>query len=111
MTPATATRRSTRSTETADPRRIFRKTAEVLKQLADGTRVQILSEIHSRGEVNVTELCKALGTQSQPAVSHHLALLRHGGLIEPHRVAKHNFYRLTEKGQACFAVVQTAMSE
>jgi ArsR family transcriptional regulator, arsenate/arsenite/antimonite-responsive transcriptional repressor len=32
--------------------------------------------------------------QSQPAVSHHLGLLRMAGLIEPRRAGKHNFYHL-----------------
>ena len=44
----------------------------------------------SEKERNVSELCADLGTQSQPAVSHHLALLRHGRLIEPRRSGKHN---------------------
>jgi ArsR family transcriptional regulator len=39
----------------------------------------------------VTDLCHRLG-QSQPAVSHHLALLRVSGLIESRREVKHNFY-------------------
>jgi ArsR family transcriptional regulator len=39
----------------------------------------------------VTDLCNRLG-QSQPAVSHHLALLRVSGLIESRREGKHNFY-------------------
>jgi ArsR family transcriptional regulator len=38
-------------------------------------------------------LCNLLG-QSQPAVSHHLALLRVAGLIEPRRAGKHNYYRI-----------------
>jgi ArsR family transcriptional regulator len=38
-------------------------------------------------------LCDALG-QSQPAVSHHLALLRGEHLIECRREGKHNYYRL-----------------
>ena len=37
-------------------------------------------------------------SQSQPAVSHHLALLRHGGIIAPRRQGKNNFYSLTETG-------------
>jgi ArsR family transcriptional regulator len=32
--------------------------------------------------------------QSQPAVSHHLALLRMAGVIACRRDGKHNFYRL-----------------
>ena len=39
----------------------------------------------------MTDLCNRLG-QSQPAVSHHLALLRVSGLIESRREGKHNFY-------------------
>ena len=42
-------------------------------------------------ELHVTDLCNRLG-QSQPAVSHHLALLRVSGLIESRREGKHNFY-------------------
>ena len=37
--------------------------------------------------------CADLGTQSQPAVSHHLALLRHGRLIEPQAVRQAQFLR------------------
>jgi ArsR family transcriptional regulator len=39
----------------------------------------------------VTDLCSRLG-QSQPAVSHHLALLRVSSLIESRREGKHNYY-------------------
>jgi ArsR family transcriptional regulator, arsenate/arsenite/antimonite-responsive transcriptional repressor len=42
-------------------------------------------------ELHVTALCERL-QQSQPAVSHHLALLRVAGLIEARRDGKHNFY-------------------
>jgi ArsR family transcriptional regulator len=41
----------------------------------------------------VRALCDLLG-QSQPAVSHHLALLRVAELIESRRDGKHNFYRV-----------------
>jgi len=59
----------------------------------------------SECERNVSELCTDLGTQSQPAVSHHLALLRHGRLIEPRRSGKHNYYALTEAGRELAEVV------
>ncbi len=75
-----------------------RQAAELLKQVSDPTRLQILTLLTEK-ERNVSELCSDLGTQSQPAVSHHLALLRHGRLIEPRRDGKHNFYGLTELGK------------
>jgi ArsR family transcriptional regulator len=46
-----------------------------------------------RSELHVRALCELLG-ESQPAVSHHLALLRVAGLIERRREGKHNFYGL-----------------
>jgi ArsR family transcriptional regulator len=44
-------------------------------------------------ELNVRTLCRLLD-QSQPAVSHHLAMLKDAGLIECRRDGKHNFYRI-----------------
>ena len=52
---------------------------------------EILAYLIEKQEMNVTDLCDRLG-QSQPAVSHHLALLRVSGLIEPRREGKHNYY-------------------
>ena len=49
-------------------------------------------------------------SQSQPAVSHHLALLRHGGIIAPRRQGKNNFYSLTDTGSNLGVVVKTLMS-
>ena len=79
--------------------------ADLLKQVSDPTRLQVLMLL-SEKERNVSELCTDLGTQSQPAVSHHLALLRHGRLIEPRRSGKHNFYGLTDGGRELAEVVQ-----
>src|SRR5437879_3992398 len=60
----------------------------------------------AHGERNVSELCDDLGSQSQPAVSHHLALLRHGKLVEPRRDGKHNYYDLTDEGRELADVVR-----
>ncbi len=76
----------------------LRRSANLLKQAADPTRLHVLLTL-SRGEKNVTELCDMV-SQSQPAVSHHLALLRHGRLIEPDRRGKSNYYRTTDEGRA-----------
>src|SRR5580698_7808906 len=66
---------------------------QLFKLLADETRLQILNYLVQKNELNVGTLCGLLH-QSQPAVSHHLALLRTSGLLEMRREGKHNFYRL-----------------
>ncbi len=68
-----------------------RELAQVFKLLSDETRLRILFYLAQNQELHVTALCDRLG-QSQPAVSHHLALLRVSGLIESRREGKHNFY-------------------
>ena len=66
---------------------------KVFKLLSDETRLRILLYLMRSKELHVRALCEILG-QSQPAVSHHLALLRVAELIEPRREGKHNFYRI-----------------
>jgi len=71
----------------------IRELSNVFKLLSDETRLRILAYLAQNNELHVTDLCDRLG-QSQPAVSHHLALLRVSGLIEPRREGKHNFYSI-----------------
>ena len=68
-----------------------RELTQIFKLLSDETRLRILMYLIREGELHVTALCERL-EQSQPAVSHHLALLRVAGLIEARRDGKHNFY-------------------
>lgn len=77
----------------AGPGEISKRLAGVFKLLADETRLRILLLLFERDELNVRALCDLL-EQSQPAVSHHLALLRSDGLIECRRQGKHNFYHI-----------------
>ena len=81
-----------------------RRASILLKHVSDPTRLQIIL-ILSGGEHHVGALCELLG-QSQPAVSHHLALLRHGGIISPRRQGKNNFYSLTDAGDGLSVVVK-----
>jgi DNA-binding transcriptional ArsR family regulator len=81
------------------------RTAILLKQVSDATRLQIVTML-SVGERHVGSLCEDL-SQSQPAVSHHLALLRHGGIIAPRRQGKNNFYSLTETGELLASIVKS----
>ncbi|GIW94431.1 MAG: hypothetical protein KatS3mg110_2472 [Pirellulaceae bacterium] len=66
---------------------------EFLKLLADETRLRIVYMLKQAGELNVQTMCRALRL-TQPAVSHHLALLRMAGLVSLRRQGKHNFYSL-----------------
>ncbi len=85
-----------------------RRASILLKHVSDPTRLQVIL-ILSEGEQHVGALCSQL-SQSQPAVSHHLALLRHGGIIAPRRQGKNNFYSLTDTGGDLAKVVNTLMS-
>ena len=63
------------------------------KLLSDETRLRILFHLSRSDELHVRALCEIV-EQSQPAVSHHLALLRGAELVESRREGKHNFYRV-----------------
>src|SRR4051812_8290223 len=82
-----------------------RRASILLKHVSDPTRLQVIL-ILAEGERHVGALCEHL-SQSQPAVSHHLALLRHGGIIAPRRAGKNNFYSLTDVGAELSKVVAT----
>ena len=107
-TTKSSSRTSRSSAASSRPLAEIRRVAELLKQVSDPTRLQVLMLL-SEKERNVSELCADLGTQSQPAVSHHLALLRHGRLIEPRRSGKHNFYTLTDAGRELARVVDSVV--
>ena len=73
------------------PNQLEKDLVQVFKLLSDETRLRILFYLMREKELHVTALCDKL-RQSQPAVSHHLALLRVAGLIEARRDGKHNYY-------------------
>ncbi len=65
---------------------------EILKLIADPTRFRLISLLE-HGELNVNTMCQRLEL-AQPTVSHHLGLLRSGGLVESRRDGKQVFYSL-----------------
>jgi ArsR family transcriptional regulator len=67
--------------------------SDVFKLLADKSRLKIVLALAEDGELHVSALCDMLG-QSQPAVSHHLTLMRMVGLVGYRRDGKHNYYHL-----------------
>jgi DNA-binding transcriptional ArsR family regulator len=68
----------------------FEDTARVFHSLGDKTRLSIMMLL-TEGELNVTTLCNKLKLP-QSSVSHHLNLLRLGGLVQTRRDGKRIFY-------------------
>jgi ArsR family transcriptional regulator len=79
----------------------IKKLAELLKAMADETRITILTMLQE-GEMCVCEIMDELPI-SQPAVSHHLKILRQAGLIGDRREGKWIYYSLNieELKNAC----------
>jgi ArsR family transcriptional regulator len=70
--------------------------AQLFKLLADETRLKILDMLGRRKELCVRDIWEKLG-QSQPAVSHHLGLLRMAGLVDTRHEGKHIYYRIDQQ--------------
>ncbi len=110
MTPATlsmkkATSRAARAEHAAIQRtKTIQRAASLLKQVSDPTRLHVVTLLSER-ERHVGGLCDEFN-MSQPAVSHHLALLRHGGIVDRRRQGKNNFYSLTETGYRLSKIIE-----
>ena len=72
--------------------------AETFKQISDGSRLRILWLL-CHCEECVSNIAAAMD-MSDPAVSHHLKLLRKSGLIESRRDGKEVYYKLADTQQA-----------
>ena len=94
--------------ESQFPDQLQRDLVQIFKLLSDETRLRVLMYLYREGELHVSAICERL-QQSQPAVSHHLALLRTAGLIGCRRDGKHNFYSIlqTHFHQVVAALFQT----
>jgi DNA-binding transcriptional ArsR family regulator len=87
--------------------RKIQRAAILLKQVSDATRVRVLLML-SEGERHVGALCEEM-SQTQPAVSHHLALLRHGGIVTVQRRGKNKYYALDEMGVVLAKIVKAVI--
>lgn len=72
--------------------------AEIFKQISDGSRLRILWLL-CHCEECVSNIAAAM-EMSDPAVSHHLKLLRGSGLIVSRREGKEVYYKLADTAQA-----------
>ena len=82
----------------------MKEAATLLKHVSDPTRLRIILMLQDR-EMYVGELCHELD-MSQAAVSHHLILLRYGGVVHTRRQGQRSFYSLTEKGELLAGVIK-----
>jgi DNA-binding transcriptional ArsR family regulator len=72
-------------------------TADQMKFLCDPMRLSAVLML-AKGEFHVGAIAAAL-KMSQPAISHHLALLRHGKVVAQRRQGRNVFYGLTDAGR------------
>jgi DNA-binding transcriptional ArsR family regulator len=107
---ATATLKLKNATKSAQPvnqallrTKSFQRAASLLKHVSDPTRLQVITLLSER-EHHVGWLCEQFD-MTQPAMSHHLAQLRHGGIVERRRQGKNNFYTLTDTGYRLSKIV------
>jgi DNA-binding transcriptional ArsR family regulator len=69
----------------------IRTRADLFKLVSEPVRLRVILLLEA-GERNVGELCAAMGF-SQPAMSHHLSLLRLSRVAETRRAGKNNCNR------------------
>ena len=74
-------------------------TNELLSTLADPTRRAIFERLYRDGEQTVRALTDRAGV-SQPAVSKHLGVLRHAGLVRDRREGRQTHYSVQPQGLA-----------
>lgn len=75
---------------------LLNRIAEVLKAMADPTRLKILHSLHN-GERCVSDILQSVGG-SQANVSKHLSVLKRAGLVDCRREGLNVFYRIIDEG-------------
>ena len=74
---------------------IFENPIYFAKALADETRQKIMNLVCCKW-LSVNEIVEQLHV-TQPTVSHHLAILREGGLVDTREEGKQTFYSLNQE--------------
>ena len=75
---------------------LLNRIAEVLKAMADPTRLKILHTLHN-GERCVSDILENVGG-SQANVSKHLSVLKRAGLVDCRREGLNVYYRIIDEG-------------
>jgi ArsR family transcriptional regulator, virulence genes transcriptional regulator len=90
---------------------LYRIKAGFCKTLADPTRQMMIAELRS-GEKTVGQIAEIIEI-TQPSASHHLAILREGGVVKTRREGANIYYSLvtTKIVEACDIVHEILMSQ
>lgn len=72
---------------------------KLFKSLIDKTRIRILEALKENPDSSVDSLQNVL-QMTQPAISHHLALMKKDGLVSFRREGKNNFYSILQTGSS-----------
>ena len=72
------------------------QTVEVLKALADPTRLSMVATLRKHGEPACICDLVAVYELTQPTISHHMAVLREAGLVECEKRGLYGFYWLRQ---------------
>ena len=75
----------------------FRACGPVFLALGDSFRQDIVMLLAQYERLNVNQIAQQMPL-SRPAISHHLKVLLHAGLVQMERVSRENFYSLTLEG-------------
>ena len=69
------------------------KASKILKALSHPMRIKIVEIIGNKGKMCVTEIYKTLNLE-QSTASHHLGILKNGGILSSTRKGKQIYYSL-----------------
>ncbi|MBZ5589796.1 MAG: metalloregulator ArsR/SmtB family transcription factor [Acidobacteriia bacterium] len=79
-----------------------RQILKIAKALSDGTRLRLLHEITSSGEVSCGELASRFPV-AQPTVSHHLKVLENAGLVAVRHEGQFHYFRAVPGALGAFS--------
>lgn len=96
--------------KTVSPKKqVFEQLTRVAKALAHPARIELV-EILGQGERNVEDLANACGLPVANT-SHHLQVLRDGGLVRSRKAGLHVFYRLSDGDVALLSASMGRIAE
>ncbi len=81
-----------------------RRAAKLVRDMTSPTRASAILML-AQAERTAGGIAEALG-QLRPALGHHLAMLRHAGIIAARREGRRVLYRLTDRGRAMAEVLR-----